>query len=167
MIFTDDFEQFIREPMKHRDKLIKWKARRKFLKTHQKMQSVTKQSEVWAVHSETSDNPLSSSSEEIVVSSPIRYKPEMKAFNSATTPLLSQENTNKLLKPDSETKAQVIVENLNKHTYRLQPDLANDVIKDAYINGKKQGMTDFMTIMHAYGLTEEKIQEPLDKGKLD
>ena len=41
------------------------------------------------------------------------------------------------------------------------------MIKEAYIEGKKKGMTDFMTIMHAYGLTEEEHLEPLDKGKLD
>ena len=105
MIFTDDFEQFIHEPLKYRDKLIKWKARRKFLKNHQKMQSVTKQSEVWAVHSETSDNPLSSSSEEKENQNFIKYKPEVKQFNSATTPLLNQEGANKLLKLEPETSA--------------------------------------------------------------
>lgn len=119
MIFTDDFEQFIHEPLKYRDKLIKWKARRKFLKDHQKMQSVTKQSEVWAVHSETSDNPLSSSSEENENQSKLKYQPEIRPLNSAATPLLNQGGVNKLLKLEPETSAQAICENINTGPYRL------------------------------------------------
>ena len=64
MLFTDDFVFFLQDPFKYQHKLTAWKARRKFFQNHHKMQRLTKQTEVWAVQSEDSDNPLSSSEDE-------------------------------------------------------------------------------------------------------
>ena len=77
ILFTDGFEIFLKEPLQYKDKLINWKARQRFLKNHLKLKNLTKQNEAWAIQSETSDNPLSSSEDDQIKPNP---PPQQRGF---------------------------------------------------------------------------------------
>ena len=95
ILFTDDFEIFLKDPLKYKDKLINWKARQRFLKNHLKLKNLTKQNEPWAIQSETSDNPLSSSEDD--QKDPIPPPPKLREVKSVRTPLITKRKGAKLL----------------------------------------------------------------------
>ena len=97
MLFTDDFMSFLQDPFKYKHRLTQWKARRKFLQNHHKLKKLTEKTEVWAVQSEESDNPLSSSEDE----QPILLKPRLSPILSVETPRTKPKGRHSLLdKPE-------------------------------------------------------------------